>query len=196
MKRTCAGCCNSSSRFYPSWSRWKRTAPTSTWNSSTRGARRRRRITRRRCGYVRRQTGIELESPDARKNLAKVFERCGIPAELWHKPDTGNATFTEDVLKRAAKISPIIQAIFEAGQLADLRSKYLDKYAKTVRRRTGGFASTCTSFATQRKRAATTTARARSAVASRARATSMAASTCSRSSRRTSRPRAGGAPTT
>jgi DNA polymerase-1 len=87
--------------------------------------------------FVRRQTGIELESPDARKNLARVFEKCGIPAEIWHKPDTGNATFTEDVLKRAAVHHPAIQAVFEAGQLADLNSKYLVKYANTVRRSDG-----------------------------------------------------------
>jgi DNA polymerase-1 len=86
---------------------------------------------------VRRLTGIELESPDARKNLAKVFERCGVPAEIWHKPDTGNPTFTEDVLKRSAKYHQAIQDVLDAGQLADLLSKYLDKYANTVRRSDG-----------------------------------------------------------
>lgn len=87
--------------------------------------------------FVRRNTGVDLESPDSRKNLARVFEKCNIPAEIWHKPDTGNPTFTEDVLKRAAVLHPAIQAVFEAGQLADLNSKYLVKYAKTVRRRDG-----------------------------------------------------------
>jgi hypothetical protein len=88
---------------------------------------------------VRRLTGIELESPDARKNLARVFEKCGIPAEIWHKPRhrPGNATFTEDVLKRAAKITQSSRTSSTPGQLADLLSKYLDKYAKTVRRSDG-----------------------------------------------------------
>jgi hypothetical protein len=64
---------------------------------------------------VRRLTGIELESPDARKNLARVFEKCGVPAEIWHKPDTGGATFTEDVLKRSVKYHQAIQDVFDAG---------------------------------------------------------------------------------
>lgn len=86
---------------------------------------------------VRRATGIQLESPDARKKLALIFEKLNIPHEMWHKPGGGSATFTEDVLKRASQLSPIVKDIFDAGQLADLLSKYLDKYANTVRRSDG-----------------------------------------------------------
>jgi DNA polymerase I-like protein with 3'-5' exonuclease and polymerase domains len=105
--------------------------------------------------FIQRETGIALQSPDERKNVAAIFHKLGIPHEMWHKPNQASeldekpsarkskqpsfergATFTEDVLKRSSG-HPVIKALYDAGQLGDLLSKYLDKYAKTVRQSDG-----------------------------------------------------------
>ena len=73
-------------------------------------------------------TGLLISSPDSPKDLEALFNKCGIP--LTHT-DTGRASFTDSVLKAAKH--PAIADLRVAGQLADLNSKYLDKYWNAAR---------------------------------------------------------------
>jgi DNA polymerase-1 len=80
---------------------------------------------------IYRATGFRPSSPDSPKDLERLFNLRGIPITAHTKQ--GRPSFTGDVLKRAAEHDDVIKAIYYAGQLADLKSKYLDKYAATVR---------------------------------------------------------------
>jgi DNA polymerase-1 len=76
-----------------------------------------------------RETGVRMTSPDSSKDLVKLFDACDVPITTF--TDAGKPSFTDDVL--SAIDHPAIKKVRYAGQLADLRSKYLDKYAATVR---------------------------------------------------------------
>jgi len=79
--------------------------------------------------FIYKETGIQLESPDSPKDLVRLFEARGIP--MTARTEHGKPSFTDAVLKGID--DPCIAALRQAGQLADLKSKYLDKYAKAAR---------------------------------------------------------------
>lgn len=72
--------------------------------------------------------GFNIESPDSPKDLERIFNKLSLPI---NRTEHGNPSFTSGVM-RGAK-NPIVNKLIEAGELSDLLSKYLDKYAKTVR---------------------------------------------------------------
>lgn len=77
---------------------------------------------------VYRMTGLQV-SPDSSKDLAKLFKHLGI--EVTARTPTGQPSFTDAVLKTIDH--PAVKMLRRAGQLADLLSKYLDKYYDTAR---------------------------------------------------------------
>ena len=81
--------------------------------------------------FIYRETGLTITSTDAPKQTEALFKARGIPITTFTA--AGRPSFTEDVLKRAATGDKAIAAFFYASQLADLLSKYLNKYAATVR---------------------------------------------------------------
>jgi DNA polymerase-1 len=78
---------------------------------------------------IYRASGVMLDSPDSSKGLATLFKVRGIP--IGTLTATGQPSFTSGVLR--AIDDPCIRLVEKAGQLADLKSKYLDKYAAAVR---------------------------------------------------------------
>lgn len=82
---------------------------------------------------VRRATGVNIESFDSPKALEAVFRSQRLPLSYT---DTGRPSFTAAVL-HAHRNNDCVRAITEGGQLADLLSKYLDKYWATVRQSDG-----------------------------------------------------------
>ena len=88
-----------------------------------------------RLSLVQRTTGVKIESFDSSKALEAVFRHQGLPmayTEPSPRFPNGQPSFTAAVL-RAHKGNELVRAITEGGQLADLLSKYLDKYARTAR---------------------------------------------------------------
>lgn len=84
---------------------------------------------------IYRDTGVMIASPDTRKDIERVWRARGIP--ITALTDSGAPSFTQDVVKRAAQHDATIAKLLYAGYLADLDSKYLGKYSKTVRRSDG-----------------------------------------------------------
>lgn len=84
---------------------------------------------------IYRDTGVMIASPDANKDIEKVFKARGIPITALTK--AGRASFTGEILAEVAKTDATIAALLYAAQLGDLKSKYLDKYAATVRQSDG-----------------------------------------------------------
>lgn len=78
---------------------------------------------------VYKQTGLRMSSPDSPKDLEKLFASLGIPVEA--RTPTGKPSFTDGVMRQIAH--PTVALVRSAGHYADLLSKYLDKYAETVR---------------------------------------------------------------
>lgn len=79
--------------------------------------------------HIRRESGIALTSPDSSKELERLFQARGIP--ITARTANGAPSFTDAVLKVID--DPVIQRVRGIGHLADLKSKYLDKYAAAVR---------------------------------------------------------------
>lgn len=77
---------------------------------------------------IYRDTGCHIDSPDSAKDLERLFNVLKLPIT---RTATGNPSFTADILKHIDH--PTVKDITRAGHLADLNSKYLDKYAKTAR---------------------------------------------------------------
>lgn len=75
------------------------------------------------------KTGVRLNSFDSSKDIARLFDRLDIPVTSY--TEAGNPSFTDGVLKDIDH--PVIKDLRLGGQLADLKSKYLDKYAAAVR---------------------------------------------------------------
>lgn len=84
---------------------------------------------------IEQASGVTMTSCDSNKETAALFKALDIPITTF--TDAGRPSFTADVLKRVAKVHPIIADLYYAGQLADLLSKYLDKFAKDVRQSDG-----------------------------------------------------------
>jgi DNA polymerase-1 len=86
-----------------------------------------------------RAVGFHISSPDSNKDIAKLFNSLGIPITAFtgsfDKHGNPKPSFTKDVLSRIDH--PVIKDLIYAGELADLDSKYLGKYSKTVRRSDG-----------------------------------------------------------
>lgn len=84
---------------------------------------------------VYQDTGVPMRSPDSSADLVRLFNALKIPFTAFtggfDKAGNPKPSFTAEVL--GAIKHPVIQKILRAGQLADLLSKYLDKYAMTVR---------------------------------------------------------------
>jgi DNA polymerase I-like protein with 3'-5' exonuclease and polymerase domains len=80
---------------------------------------------------IYKDTGLDVTSFDSPKQTAELFRKRGIKSPLL--TEGGAESFTDSVL-RGFTGDPVINAFREGGQLADLHSKYLDKYSKTVRR--------------------------------------------------------------
>lgn len=74
-------------------------------------------------------TGLEISSPDSSKDIAKLFKARGIPITQF--TEHGAPSFTDAVLRSID--DECVIALRKAGQLADLKSKYLDKYAEGMR---------------------------------------------------------------
>lgn len=90
---------------------------------------------------VYKQTGVELDSFDSPKAMRKLFEKLHVPLTLTEPDDRGkgggNPSFTDAVMKEAAKLHPVLNDVREGGQLSDLNSKYLDKYYEAARHSDG-----------------------------------------------------------
>ncbi len=88
---------------------------------------------------IHKATGVWLTSPDKNAELQRLFVACGIPFTAFtgtlDKHGMPKPSFTGEVLK--AVDHPIIKRLLKVAQLADLKSKYLDKYAKDVRQSDG-----------------------------------------------------------
>lgn len=84
---------------------------------------------------IRRASGIMIDSPDSNKDIARLFKALSIPITAftgsYDKKGNPKPSFTKDVLSRIDH--PTIKDLVLAGELADLDSKYLGKYLKTVR---------------------------------------------------------------
>jgi len=83
---------------------------------------------------IKRASGIVVDSVDSAKTAQRIFEARSIP--LVYLP-SGRPSFTQDIVKRAAANDPVIADFLYAGYLADLESKYIGKYSRTVRRSDG-----------------------------------------------------------
>lgn len=79
---------------------------------------------------VMRLVGFQV-NPDSGKDLAKLFKHLRIPITQF--TPTGQPSFTDAVMKTLAPEYEPIAKLRRAGQLADLLSKYLDKYYDTMR---------------------------------------------------------------
>ena len=79
--------------------------------------------------FIFRETGVKVSSFDSRKDMQKLFEKCGVP--ITEFTPTGKPSFTDEVMQSSDH--PAIKAARHGGHLADLKSKYLDKYLKAVR---------------------------------------------------------------
>ena len=78
-------------------------------------------------------TGVSLKSPDSSKDIEKLFKARGIPIIV--RTETGAPSFSAAVLNKIN--DECIVRLRKAGQLADLKSKYLDKYAAAMRQSDG-----------------------------------------------------------
>jgi DNA polymerase I-like protein with 3'-5' exonuclease and polymerase domains len=74
-------------------------------------------------------TGILMSSPDSSKDLQKLFKNLKLEAKSF--TETGAISFTSANLRSYRH--PVVDMVLEAGELADLASKYLDKYYETAR---------------------------------------------------------------
>lgn len=72
---------------------------------------------------IYRESGVMLSSPDSPKDLEKLFNRLKLSVA---RTATGKPSFTASVMKSVKH--PTIAKVIRAGHLADLLSKYLDKY--------------------------------------------------------------------
>lgn len=79
--------------------------------------------------FIWKNSGIEMRSPDSSKDLERLFIALKIPMDS--RTEQGAPSFTAAVMRSIPH--PCVQAAFEAGQLADLDSKYLSKYLATAR---------------------------------------------------------------
>jgi DNA polymerase I-like protein with 3'-5' exonuclease and polymerase domains len=84
---------------------------------------------------VYKQTGMELTSFDSNKQLTELFQKRGLKSDV--RTASGQWSFTDGVMKAAAAVDPLMAEVRTAGHLADLLSKYLDKYLGMVRRSDG-----------------------------------------------------------
>lgn len=88
---------------------------------------------------IYRAVGFHISSPDSSKDIARLFKACAIPITAftgsYDKQGNPKPSFTKDVLSRIDH--PVIKDLILAGELADLDSKYLGKYWKTVRKSDG-----------------------------------------------------------
>lgn len=78
---------------------------------------------------VYKNTGLQLTSFDSGKQLEKLFEKLNIPVTSF--TDNGAASFTDNIL--ATIDHPTVKDVRLGGHLADLKSKYLDKYDAAAR---------------------------------------------------------------
>jgi DNA polymerase I-like protein with 3'-5' exonuclease and polymerase domains len=67
-------------------------------------------------------------NPDSSKDLHRLFEHCGV--ENYKRTETGQPSFTGDVMKDAASKHEAIKLAYRIGKINDLRSKSLLKYLK------------------------------------------------------------------
>jgi DNA polymerase I-like protein with 3'-5' exonuclease and polymerase domains len=74
-----------------------------------------------------RETGLKF-NPDSRIDWTKLFNHLKLPIQNF--TDAGRPSFTAAILKQVDH--PLIKLGMQAGHLADLLSKYLLKYAKTI----------------------------------------------------------------
>ena len=85
---------------------------------------------------IYKETGIRLESFDSSKEMSRLFEKRGIPITAFtealdEEGQHSTPSFTDAVMRGTN--DPVIALAREGGQLADLESKYLNKYSATVR---------------------------------------------------------------
>lgn len=84
---------------------------------------------------IYRASGVRMASPDSSKDLIRLFNALGLPFTAFtgslDKNDQPKPSFTGEVL--GAIDHPVIHMVLRAAQLADLKSKYLDKYLNTAR---------------------------------------------------------------
>lgn len=71
------------------------------------------------CGFV--------INPDAPTDMVRLWLQCKEPIE---RTETGAPSFTAPIVQAAATRHPAILLAWRLGKLMDLRSKYLEKYAK------------------------------------------------------------------
>lgn len=76
---------------------------------------------------LHRRTGLQV-NPDSGPSMAKLFRHMGMG---WHNTAEGAPSFTEEFLLKHVDVPEVVLAL-EARQLASLKSKYLDKYAREV----------------------------------------------------------------
>lgn len=74
-------------------------------------------------------TGLSINSPDSSKDWEALYRARGIP--ITARTEHGAPSFTDAVVKHVK--DEAVQAMRAAGQLADLKSKYLDKYDAAMR---------------------------------------------------------------
>lgn len=75
-------------------------------------------------------TGSQI-NPDSSPDMVKLFKHCGLDGQ-WGITDKGTPSFTDVVVRGAAKKHPLIETARMAGKLADLLTKYLVKYQQAV----------------------------------------------------------------
>lgn len=84
---------------------------------------------------ISRAAGFHVDSPDSARHLTRLFKALNIPFTTFtgsmDKHGNPKPSFTGEVLR--AIDHPVIKQVLRAAQLGDLKSKYLDKYAQTVR---------------------------------------------------------------
>jgi DNA polymerase I-like protein with 3'-5' exonuclease and polymerase domains len=75
-------------------------------------------------------TGMQI-NPDSGPDMVKLFKKAGLQDE-WGYTAKGAPSFTDVVMRAAAAKSPLVADARQAGKLADLLSKYLNKYGEAV----------------------------------------------------------------
>lgn len=76
---------------------------------------------------IYRETGLRF-NPDSNTDWTKLFQHLNL--EIFARTARGRASYTAEVLKQIEH--PLVKKGLRAGQLADILSKYLLKYQKTV----------------------------------------------------------------
>jgi DNA polymerase I len=75
-------------------------------------------------------TGSQI-NPDSGPDMVRLFKKAGLDGQ-WGYTAKGAPSFTDVVMRAAAEKSPLVKMARDAGKLADLLSKYLNKYKNEV----------------------------------------------------------------